>query len=185
MIGNDEPGASAIWQIMSWWLIAKSHSACTRGAIVMQTGKEGISQDFFTQSAGRKWWSCFWESQCSSCRDKPRYPAAVSERSYKKTTSTSVSEIWSSKTTKEKKRKKLERTQALHYMGVEESALLNSVIRGGQMMPYRTGRLFFLWPRFSHKRSQVLLVSDAVYELFSYNDCNFLGWIWLLHVTHQ
>lgn len=40
MIANDEPGClSVMWQIMSWWLI-ESHSASTRGAIVMQTGEK-------------------------------------------------------------------------------------------------------------------------------------------------
>lgn len=104
MIGNDEPGClSVMWQIMSWWLITKSHSASTRGTIVMQTeGGKGISQDFFTQSAGKKWWSCFWLSRCSSCRDKPRYPAAASERSYKKTTS--MRSVWNTKTKKQTKK---------------------------------------------------------------------------------
>lgn len=166
MIGNDEPGClSVMWQIMSWWLITKSHSASTRGTIVMQTeGGKGISQDFFTQSAGRKWWSCFWLSRCSSCRDKPRYPAAASERSYKKTTSISLSEIRRQK--KKRKTKKKQRTQALHYMGVKESALLNSGICGGQMMLYWMGRLFFLWPPFSHK---LWMVSGAA-----------CFWCWLL-----
>lgn len=63
-------------------------------------GEKGISQDFFSQSAGRKWWSCSWLSRCSSSRGKPRYRAAPcvwEEGSYKKTTSMSPSEIWRQK----------------------------------------------------------------------------------------
>lgn len=100
MIANDEPGClSVMWQIMSWWLIAKSHSASTRGAIVMQTGggKRDFTRFLHPISRQKVMVMLLAELVLSLQRQNQIFCCCIWERSYKKTTSMSPSEIWSPK----------------------------------------------------------------------------------------
>lgn len=184
MIANDEPGClSVMWQIMSWWLIAKSHSASTKRGHCNADGwgTKGISQDFFTQSAGRKRWSCFWLSWCSPCRDKTRYSAAASGRGAIKRPHQWVR-------LKHEAKKKCWSETKLYIIWESRSLPFStkaSVVEKWCLIEWGYCSFYSLLSSTNFWRSQELLLSD-VYWLFNYTDCNFFsGWISLLHLTHH